>query len=797
MIPPIRTTDPPAALNELGDVRRRLSAIADPAALLEGVFAFAPIAIQIYEASGRCMVTNQAYRDLFGCEPPPEYNALKDDIAVEQGVLELIHRAFAGETVRIPAVWFDTRAPEQVAPGAGSRVAVEITAFPIFDRNGKVAHVAFVYKDVTRELLSQAERAELLERLQMQIDRMPIGCIVNDADFRFLHWNPAAERMFGFTDEEVRGKHPNETIVPPASRAYVDTIFRRLAAGEMTAHGEAENITKDGRIIHCEWQNTPLWKADGTFLGIMSMAQDITARKRNEEALRRSEESLRRSEANFRLLVECSPEVIFVHRRGVLAYVNAALLTLLGYERAEELVGRLVTEAVVHPDDRGVMDDHIRALDQPGPRGPALEVRCVRRDGSVIILEGVGFPIEFDGEPAAVVIARDTTERRIFDEQVQQAQKMEAIGRLAGGIAHDFNNMLSAILGFSEIIIGDLPPGDRTRKDLEEIIKAAERAAMLTRQLLSFSRKQILEPRVLDLNVQLREMENMLRRLIGEDIELTLLLAPNLGSVKADPTQLEQVVLNLVINARDAMPAGGRLSIATESAVLDEDYARLRFGVAPGLYAMLVVSDSGQGMSKSVQEHVFEPFFTTKEIGKGTGLGLATVFGIVKQSGGHIALYSEPGQGTTFKVYFPRTEESPDREVHSTLHPMELLGTETILLVEDEDAVRQFVYKALTRQGYTVLVASNGAQAAAIAEQHGGPIHLLLTDVVMPNMSGRVLADRLLPRHSNTRVIYMSGYTEDTIVRQGVLEDGANFLSKPLTLAAMLRKVRDVLDRPL
>jgi CheY-like chemotaxis protein len=291
-------------------------------------------------------------------------------------------------------------------------------------------------------------------------------------------------------------------------------------------------------------------------------------------------------------------------------------------------------------------------------------------------------------------------------------------------------------------------------------------------------------------------MENMLRRLIGEDIELTLLLAPNLGSVKADPTQLEQVVLNLVINARDAMPAGGRLTIATESAVLDEDYARLRFGVAAGPYAMLVVSDSGQGMSKSVQEHVFEPFFTTKEIGKGTGLGLATVFGIVKQSGGHIALYSEPGQGTTFKVYFPRTEESPDREVHSPLHPMDLLGTETILLVEDEDAVRQFVCKALTRQGYTVLVASNGEQASAIAEQHRGPIHLLLTDVVMPNMSGRLLADRLLPRHPGTRVIYMSGYTEDTIVRQGVLGDGADFLSKPLTLAAMLRKVRDVLDRP-
>ncbi len=380
------------------------------------------------------------------------------------------------------------------------------------------------------------------------------------------------------------------------------------------------------------------------------------------------------------------------------------------------------------------------------------------------------------------------------EEQLRQSQKMEAIGQLAGGVAHDFNNLLTAICGHSELSLKRLAPTDPLHRHIEQIMKAGERAAALTRQLLAFSRKQILQPKILDLNQIVVDMNKMLQRLIGEDIDLLMGLAADLGKVKADPNQIEQILLNLSINARDAMPRGGRLTIETSNVDLSEEYSRDHVSVPPGRYVMLAVSDNGCGMDAGTQAHIFEPFFTTKEVGKGTGLGLATVYGIVKQSEGTIWLYSEVGRGTAFKIYLP-CAEAPVKEVDAEADDFESLqGTETVLLVEDEAVVREMATEILRDSGYHVLEAKHGHEAMILGRQHSGVIHLMLTDVVMPQMSGRELAEQLTPLRRDMKVLYMSGYTDDAIVHHGVLDEGTAFIGKPFTPSALTRKVREILD---
>ena len=379
------------------------------------------------------------------------------------------------------------------------------------------------------------------------------------------------------------------------------------------------------------------------------------------------------------------------------------------------------------------------------------------------------------------------------EEQLRQSQKLEAVGRLAGGIAHDFNNLLSVILSYAEMLIGDEAFTARGRAELEEIKRAGERAADLTRQMLAFSRQQVLEPKIIDLNDILANLHKMLGRVLGEDIELKLLPARQLGLVLADPGQLEQVIVNLVVNARDAMPQGGKLTIATSNVELDQGYANDHLGVSPGPYVLLGVSDTGVGMDKATQARIFEPFFTTKELGKGTGLGLSTVFGIVKQSGGNLLVYSEPGMGATFKIYLPRAQG--EQAARSPRTPATVTGgTETILLVEDEDQVRSVASGVLRRAGYHVLEARSPGEAILVCEQHPVRIDLLLTDVVMPKMSGRLLAERISSVRHGIRVLFMSGYTDDAILHHGVLDSGVAFLQKPLTPDALARKVREVLD---
>jgi two-component system, cell cycle sensor histidine kinase and response regulator CckA len=383
---------------------------------------------------------------------------------------------------------------------------------------------------------------------------------------------------------------------------------------------------------------------------------------------------------------------------------------------------------------------------------------------------------------------------RRSEDQLRQSQKVEAIGRLAGGIAHDFNNLLTIINGYTELLLARLPGEDRVSKDINEIRKAGQRAASLTRQLLAFSRKQILEPRVLDLNAIVVDLEKMLRRLIGEDVELKIVPASGLRRIKADPGQIEQVIMNLVVNARDAMPKGGKLTLETANVDLDETYAGRHVGVRAGAYVLLAVSDSGCGMDREAMAHIFEPFFTTKGPGKGTGLGLSTVYGIVKQSGGNVWAYSEPGLGTTLKIYLPQAEGAIERSAREGRSGRAARGSETILLVEDQTEVRKLVREILEMNGYTVVAASEGLEALEICKQHEGPIHLMLSDVVMPQMGGRELAGRLATHRPDMKVLYMSGYTSNAIVHHGILDPGTAFLQKPFTPDGLACKIREVLD---
>jgi nitrogen-specific signal transduction histidine kinase len=403
--------------------------------------------------------------------------------------------------------------------------------------------------------------------------------------------------------------------------------------------------------------------------------------------------------------------------------------------------------------------------------------------------------VEVDEGTFAIAFVSDISQRKRLEEQLLHAQKMEAVGRLAGGVAHDFNNMLTVISGYNRMILDELSTMDPLRGYAEEILKAADRAAALTNQLLAFSRRQIMQPRVINVNAVLIQTQKMLQRLIGEDIELILDLGVDIGNIKADPGHVEQAIVNLAVNARDAMPMGGHLRIETADVVLDETYARTHMGVKPGEFTMIAVSDDGHGMDAETRRHIFEPFFTTKEKGKGTGLGLATVYGIVKQTGGDIWVYSEPGQGTTFKLYFPRVFEPVSDSAGSDPSATRQSGGETVLVVEDEQAVRDLTVRILQQLGYTILTASSGGEALEISQTHAGHIDLLLTDVVMPQMSGRQLADHLRESRPKTKVLFLSGYTENTVVHHGVLDAGVDFLPKPFSRENLSKKLREVLAK--
>jgi PAS domain S-box-containing protein len=497
----------------------------------------------------------------------------------------------------------------------------------------------------------------------------------------------------------------------------------------------------------------------------------------------------------FLLAVEQAENVIFMaDPSGEITYVNPAFEKTYGFSK-EEAIGATPRILKSGRHDAAFYAELWRAL----LSGEAYHGEIVNRarDGRLVTVDLSARQVfDADGKTMGfIAVQHDVTERRRLEEQFRQAQKMESIGRLAGGVAHDFNNLLTAILGYAGLLEAREPLGAAAREDLNEIRTAAERAAALTRQLLAFSRKQVLAPSVLSPNELVAGVERMLHRLIGEDVDLSARLDPSVGNIRVDAGQLEQVLVNLAVNARDAMPEGGKLTIETGNAVIDKAYAAQHVGVSPGRYVMLAVSDTGMGMSDETRSQIFEPFFTTKELGKGTGLGLATVYGIVHQSGGHIFVYSEPGKGSTFKLYFPLVEGAPSETGAAAPGPeLEIArGSETILIAEDEPAVRTLAGTFLSGKGYRILQAAGGAEALTLAERFPDTIHLLLTDVVMPDMSGPDLEKQLRARRPELRVLYMSGYTDDGVVRNGMLEGRQLYLQKPFTPRTLAGKVREAL----
>jgi two-component system, cell cycle sensor histidine kinase and response regulator CckA len=651
------------------------------------------------------------------------------------------------------------------------------------------------FRDVTEHKRAEEALRESEKRYRALAEAAPDMIFIVDGDGYVNYVNSFAARQFRNSPEAIIGKQTKDLFPPDISDRQGQNLQKVFETGK-PVYAENKTTLLDRDMWLSTWL-APLFNEAGDVYSVLGISRDITEHKQAEEALIKSQEK-------YIDLYENANDMIFtVDLLGNFTTVNRAAYTSLGY-RVEELLGKNLGDVLTPESSNDAMATLQRAMAEKSDlmETQPWEFEGFKKDGTRMLFEVRARLILEDGNIMGVQgIARDITERKqaeeekaFLQEQLRQSQKMEAIGRLAGGIAHDFNNLLTIIKGYSTLSFMELKEGDPLKGSLGEILKATERAANLTRQLLAFSRRQAMEMKVLDLNGILKDMDKMLRRVIGEDIALVVHLAEDLGRTKTDPGQIEQVIMNLVVNARDAMPDGGKLTIETANVELDEAYARAHIAVKPGRYLMLSVSDTGVGMTREVKERVFEPFFTTKGTGKGTGLGLSTVYGIVKQSGGNIWIYSEPGRGTTLKIYLPRVDEPI--EVFKEKFEEDLpRGSETILVVEDEEEVRKLAARVLQRQGYKVLEAPQGGDALLICEQHQDPIHLMLTDVVMPGMSGHQLAKRLESLQPRMKVLYMSGYTNNAIAQHGVLGEGVNYIQKPFTVDGLARKVREVLEK--
>jgi two-component system, cell cycle sensor histidine kinase and response regulator CckA len=664
-------------------------------------------------------------------------------------------------------------------------VRINITSIAHDEGEGRLL---LVVEDLSESLRLWAVAGESERRLRDIIQSL--DAIVWEADaatLQFTFVSQRAEEFLGYpveqwlTEPDFWASH-----IHPDDRAKTVEFSKTETAAGRDHEFEYRLMAADGNEVWLRNIVRLVPGSSGRAVQLRGVMVDVTERRLAQKALLASE-------AKYRTLVEGVP--VGVYRTtpdGRVLEANHALAQMLGYGDTPGTLTISTDEIYIDPEAhklwQGMMEKNGLVRD--------FETQARRRDGTLIWLRDSARAVRdvnsnvvhYEG------ILEDITERKQLEEQLRQSQKMEAVGRLAGGVAHDFNNLLTIISGYSDLLLDTLPEQDRARAHVEEIKKAGNRAATLTRQLLAFSRSQVLAPQVLDLNAVVANVDKMLRRLIGEDIDLVTILGEKLGSVRADPGQLEQVIMNLAVNARDAMPQGGKLTVETRNVTLDSAYARTHVTVVPGEFVMLAVSDTGIGMNATTQAHIFEPFFTTKEKGRGTGLGLATVYGIIKQSGGYIWVYSEPGLGATFKIYLPRVEPPSRQAGLGKEAESPAKGHETILLVEDEPALRAMVRSVLESKGYKVLEARHGEDALMVSELHQGPVDLLLTDVVMPGMSGRELAEHLVKVHRETKVLYMSGYTDDAIVHHGVLGSDMAFLQKPFNPDGVVRKVREVLD---
>jgi two-component system, cell cycle sensor histidine kinase and response regulator CckA len=780
---------------------------------LEQIFHNSPDPVIVVNTSFHVECVNPAFESMFGFTVADTHNRSIDDLvfppdraAEAQWIAQCLQR---GEKLTLET---------QRRCKDGSLLDVSVSSAPL-TLNGEVKAFYAVYRDISErkraEALSSAlyriaEKSSATKDLQQFF--AAVHAIVDELTFArnfciAIHEPESDLLSFPyFVDERESAPTPRKL-----SRGLIEYILRTgdsllctpELARQLQRNGEIE--INSSETLPPQWLGIPL-KVNQRIFGVLilkSYSDNYRFGERDEDVLtlvsqqlaaaldrKRNEQALRRSEVSYRSLIQTA--VYGIYRSsldGRFLDVNPALIGMLGYNSALEVFA-LDPQKEVFADPA----EYTRLIDEFRRTGriDGVEVRWKRKDGALITARISGRAVAAGDEPADVIeaIAEDITARRVLEDQFRQAQKMEAVGRLAGGIAHDFNNLLMVIGGYTEVLLNQLTAAHPLLSKAEAIQQASDRATTLTRQLLAFSRKQLLELKVVDVNAIVSDMERLLRPLIGEDIELTTQLSPSIGCTRADAGQLEQVIMNLVVNAKDALPCGGKICIRTASVTLDDsDHPEQSF-VKPGPYVTISVSDNGQGMDRETQARIFEPFFTTKEKGKGTGLGLSTVYGIVKQSGGYVFVQSEPGHGTAFSIYLPRVDEPCDVLTSTTASPSSAGGSETILLVEDEESVRQLVRETLESRGYRVLEAANGHAALALAAEHKDDLHLVITDVVMPGLSGHELAQQLLAARPALKVLYLSGYAQDAFPPS---ESHNAFLQKPFTLQSLARKVREVL----
>jgi len=783
---------------------------------LEQLFEGSPDGLSIVDSQYRIQCVNRAFQTMFGYaagevlgQPIDSFILPPDRAAEAHWIVECLRR---GESITLET---------QRRRKNGALLDVSVSSAPLVIDGKTVAWYA-TYRDIAAPKHAEAVSSALYriaEKTSSAHDLQQFFAAIHGIVDELMYARNFCIALFDEQSQLLTFPYfvDEQNSAPPARKlgsGLTEHVLRTgeplLCTPEVFRQLVKRGLVESSNAPALDWMGVPLKVNHRTFgaLVVQSYSKNSRFSERDKEILtfvsrqlasaiehKRNEQALRRSEARYRSLVQTAVYGIYRSSyEGRFLDVNPALIGMLGYNSVAEVLA-LDPEKDVFVDPR----EHSRLIEEfrHSGRMDGFEVRWKRKDGSSITVRISGRAVSSADEPADVLeaIAEDITERRVLEDQFRQAQKMEAVGRLAGGIAHDFNNLLMVISGYTEVLLSQLDASHPLHLKAQAIQQASDRATTLTRQLLAFSRKQLLELKVVDVNAIVQDMERLLRPLIGENVELTTRLASGVGCTRADAGQLEQVIMNLVVNAKDSMPDGGKIIIRTDNANLDESYRREHTFIKPGPYIMFSVRDTGHGMDRDTQARIFEPFFTTKEKGKGTGLGLSTVYGIVKQSGGYIFVQSEVGRGTAFTIYLPRVDEPLEAHGATPASGTAAGGSETVLLVEDEESVRELVRDTLASRGYRVLEAENGQAGLAVAEGHKEKIDLIITDVVMPGMSGHELVQQLLKVRPDIKVLYLSGYTEDVFAGAGVAETKA-FLQKPFTLQGLSRKVREVLGQP-
>ncbi len=744
---------------------------------------------------GKIVFVNSAYARIYGFLSPEEItrsekNFFKDLFVNQKDgerLLELLKKEGQIEN-------FESERKRK----DGQRIWVSTNARVVKGEYGEISFIEATEVDVTEKKKAEETLEEERRKFSVLVENLPFGVVLCDISGKYLYVNPKFTEITGYTIEDVpdgrtflKKAYPDKGLRQEASSLWKKDV-EKMRIGESTPRTFSVTC-KDGTVKR--FTITTVYVAEGLF--VMSF-EDVTEKERNEILLRESEK-------RFRSIFENAQEGIFQSTiDGKIQIANPRLVEMLGYSSFEELKESIKdarTQVYVNPEDR---DRLIRTIEREG-KVVNFETQLLRKDGKIIWVNISAWPVyDENGNLVSIQgIQEDVTGRKKKEEELNslreqflQAQKMEAIGRLAGGIAHDFSNILTVIIGTCQLALMDLKNEERIKKSLEKIINSAEKASSLTKQLLAYSRKQLMQLRIIDLNELLGDMEEMIRRLLGEDIEVITYLSPDLGRVKADPTQLQQVILNLVVNAKDAMPQGGKLIIETYNVELTEDYARTHFGVSPGKYVMLSITDTGCGIPKDIMPHIFEPFFTTKGKGEGTGLGLSTVYGIVKQLSGHIYVYSEEGRGTTFKIYLPSVKEKEDvKEKEEIQERVVLPSNVNLLLIEDDEEVLKVTSEMLRNSGFKVLEAKNEDEALKVASDFKERIDVIVTDVVIPGIKAPALVAKIKKIHPEAKILYMSGYTENVISHQGIVFPGVNFIQKPFALEDLKTKIIELLKK--